>query len=204
MLAGVLILTSACSSDPNAPAVRSPLIPLSVGTEWRYERTDSVEVGPPTELPALHFTVRVIDDTTIGRERWAVVDNAKLLLHDILEGRSYLRNRPDGLYEHTRTELFPVGFDLAFQIFKYPAKRDEQSTAFPPSIVSATDTLIRVPAGDFRTIRYDVGDYTTYFVAPGIGVVKKVTGLAEERDGSGRLVGRWRLVYELDRFGSAS
>ncbi len=198
---GFLVVGAAACSDPGAPAYRSQLLPLTRGTEWRYEQSDSVEIGLPSGSPAQHFDMRVLTDTTIGRERWAVVENAQLLLHDNYEGRVYLRNRADGLYERQPpSELIPIGFDLALRVFRYPAKRGDQSTAFPPSFVTATDTTIRVPAGEFRTIRYDIGGYTTYFVAPGVGIVKKVTGLLEAYDATGRLFRRSRLVYALQRF----
>ena len=199
ILSVLLSLVTGCSSDPSAPVSGSVLLPLAQGTEWKYVRSDSVELGPPPGLQPEHFTVRVIADTTIDRAKWSVLANAQLLFHDSYEGRWYYRNGRDGLYETTPPLDFLPRVSLPpLRVFKYPARRGEQVSTFPPAVVTSTDTLIRVPAGEFRTIRYDIGDYTTYFVAPGTGVVSKVTGLTEMRDATGRLVGRWRTVYSLE------
>lgn len=198
-----LALLVACSSDALAPDVLAPLIPLAVGTEWRYVVRDSVEIGESRPILADRFTVRVARDTTIGRERWVRVDQARLLFDDSHEGVLYLRNRSDGTYawQPPPEDGFPVpvGFDISIRLFKYPARQGEASTLFPPSYVTATDTSITVPAGTFTTFRYDDAyGYSTSFVAPGIGVVKKVTGLSWETAPNGEVVGRWRIVYELE------
>ena len=203
LLPALLLTASACAFDSSEPPLSTPIMPLAAGTEWRYLQTDSVEIGPPTGLIPWHETIRVSRDTTIDGRRWAVVENGALLVHGLFDDPIYLQNRQDGLYEQEVGTLpgFPVtGLDLSFQIFKYPAKRGDRFSAFPVTTVTATDTTIHVPAGTFSTVRYDVGDYTTHFVAPGVGIVKTVAGLLEELDASGQVVGRRRLVYELEGF----
>ena len=201
LLPGILLLATACLFEPaGARDVESPLLPLAAGTEWRYVQTDSVELGVPPSSPVYRDTVRVLADTLIGRERWSIVANAAPLLGRSVETRAYLRNRADGLYEYLPAPVFVEGSGLALRLFKYPARKGEQSTAIPPSVVTTTDTTIHVSAGEFRTVRYDVGGHTTYFFAPRVGMVKRVTLGYDMIDPSGRLILRVRHVQELESF----
>src|SRR5687768_4940393 len=161
----LVLLAGACALEPSDPPA-SRLMPLVAGTEWRYRKSDSTEIGKPLALPVEHFTVRVRRDTTIAGTRWAIVENGHLLMDFREAGPLLLQNRADGLYERMSLPSgFPPGaFDMASRMFKYPARLGDYSTPIPPVIVSSIDTMIRVPAGEFRTVRYDAGSYLTYFV----------------------------------------
>ena len=202
----LVLLATACILEPSAPPAVSRLMPLAVGTEWHYRKTDSTEIGEPLGLPEERFTVRVRRDTTVAGRQWAVLENGDLLLADRSGGPLLMQNRADGLYERSNLPPgFPEGpFELAFRVFKYPVQRGELSTPIPPVMVTATDTVIRVPAGEFRTVRYDMPGYLTYFVSPGVGIVKEVRAFGEELDRSGQVIARWYLVYELESFTTPS
>ena len=198
----VVPLVVAGCRESNAPEPSAPLIPPAVGRHWQYEISDSVEVGTPLGLQPDRVNVRVVGDTTIRGERWAVLDSAQVILHDNHAGRYYLRSRADGIYENTPPDAgFPiVGGTPGYRIFKYPVRLGEQGGLPFVGVlwtVSAVDTLVRVPAGEFRCVRYDEGEFVTWFVAPGVGIVQKVTGIAETRDANGQLIRRTRLVYRL-------
>ena len=206
VVASLALPLVSCSSDSLAPEVGAPLIPLSVGTEWRYLVRDSAEIGEAHPSPPDRFTMRVVRDTTLGRERWARVEDAARLFEESLGGAMYLRNRSNGLYAwEPPSNDFPLpgGFDLTYLMYRYPARKGEPSTLFPPSYVTATDTLITVPAGSFRTVRYDDSNgYVTVFIAPRIGVVRKVAGLSRRIEPDGTVSGQWRMVYELEAYTS--
>ena len=198
------LVSLACSSEPTASEVRTPLMPLTAGAQWHYVVRDSVEIGEVRGDPLDRFVMRVSRDTTIGRERWARVENASQLFEDTYDEAMYLRNRADGMYEwNPPSDIFPIpiGFDPVFRLYKYPAQKGELSTLYPPSHVTATDAAITVPAGTFSTVRYDdASGNMTVFIAPGVGVVKKVSGLTILTGPAGEVLGRWRLVYQLEAY----
>ena len=196
-----------CGRDPSGLSRRQTgLFPLIAGVEWSYETVDSVEVGEPGSPPFDPWTyaVRVVGDTAIGGERWAMLDGAGSLLSHGGEGRYYLTNRGDGTYLATPPGDLPFplppGVNPGVLLFRYPARVGDKGPFWSPWKVTAVDTLISVPAGRFSTIRYDVEAYTTYFIAPGLGVVKKVSGPMELRDANGVLLRRSRLVHQLMGF----
>jgi hypothetical protein len=71
--------------------------------------------------------------------------------------------------------------------------------------VSATDTVITVPAGTFHCLRYDLVDrptpgpiiYWSVFVSPGIGVIERILNVEAHLDGQLQVTGRQDRIYRL-------
>ena len=90
--------------------------------------------------------------------------------------------------------LAPV-LSLLFFEFPYPAKVGT-SENFGITVVLKTDTVITVPAGTFHCLLYaESGD--TVFVAPGVGVVARLTDRTGAEFLSGQVVERSRDYYVL-------
>lgn len=198
----LVFLVLGCERSPSEPEesldVSQPLVPLWIGTRWSYELAAVAEIGT-FDVPPMHYNVGVVGDTLIENETWAVLDTAQLLLHDNYAGRYYLTTRANSIYETAaRIPDFPLppSFSTAVLLFWYPTRVGDTRSF---RVVTATDTLITVPAGSFRCLRYDRGPNETFFVAPAIGVVKKISGLIEGADRFGNFF-RARLVHQLTTF----
>jgi len=72
-------------------------------------------------------------------------------------------------------------------------------------MVSATDTVITVPAGTFHCYRYDLVDQPTpgatsdwtVFLAPGTGVVERIQPVASMSDAQGHVTSRHERIFRL-------
>jgi hypothetical protein len=196
-------LSGGCRDGSTAPSDARSAIPLSVGSQWEYDVVDSLEIGVPERpAPVLpRLVVRVLRDTLIEGTRWSVVDNARALL-DLLDGSLLLRSTNTGI---VRWNELTFGF----------LPRESLSLPFPASTgtrvggleVTNADTTVIVPAGRFRAVRYDRftadrRDSETMLVAPGVGVVARISSRATRE---GPVAFRQsRLAYRLARFTIAS
>jgi hypothetical protein len=105
----------------------------------------------------------------------------------------YVANRSGGFWSLNLT-LSPV-LSLLFFEFPYPAKVGA-SENFGITVVLKTDTVITVPAGTFHCLLYaESGD--SVFVAPGVGVVARLTDRTSYQYISGQLVYLARNYYVL-------
>jgi hypothetical protein len=180
------------ATGPNTPA----LIPLDVGNSWTYQIVDSVELGVKEPVsPPPQFTMRVASETTIEGERWAFLEQS---IFDLTanDGAAFVRNAEDGFW--TIQEL---GASQPIPALKLPYPTQLGALG---GFVQSLDTTIVVPAGTFRCIRYgppDHQDGNTYFVAPGVGVVKKVFSPFDVKDVfTAETLYRLYVVYELKSY----
>ena len=202
-----LALSLGCGGESTAPQSTVPLMQLTVGTTLKYHSSDTlmgtVAAGEQTAADS-DFTVRVVRDIADkDGTRWAVLDAPEVVFGQAAPTHSYFGNGPDGL--RRVSDGFaggPVG--VSFLIFPYPATRGAIG-AFA-AVVSTTDTVITVPAGTFHCLRYDSfspipGAATVWsvFVAPGTGVVQRMSTLTAYYDPKGQfqLIGRHDRVYRL-------
>ncbi len=207
-----IIAVIAPASSCAAPAERSiappsdtsttpsnPLIPLAIGTRWTYDSIDSVLFTTDTSRDhSFHQSqsFAVIADTTVADgSTWAVLDSASGII-DVSGGtgvHGYVANRSGGFWS-LNLALSPV-LSLLFFEFPYPAKVGT-SENFGITVVLKTDTVITVPAGTFHCLLYaESGD--TVFVAPGVGVVARLTDKGGTEFASGQVVERSRDYYVL-------
>jgi hypothetical protein len=104
----------------------------------------------------------------------------------------YVANRNDGFWS---LNLAIPPLSLLFFEFPYPAKVGT-SANFGVTVVLKTDTAITVPAGTFHCLLYaESGD--SVFVAPGVGVVARLTDRGAIGSVSGQVVYRSRDYYVL-------
>jgi hypothetical protein len=158
-----LVIWMGCSQDsPTSPKSSGPLWPLKVGNFWSYTETTSnnyyKQTREVTETSGAAYTCKYTNYWRSG-------------IGSGYSGGYYeAENRADGYYE-----------DGEFQ-FKYPAKAGDKYQSGNRSVtVKATDVSVTVPAGTFKSIEYDFGN-STYWVSPGVGLVKQVWGGNESKE----------------------
>jgi hypothetical protein len=204
-LVAVGTLTGCRGSDTTAPGSQAGLISLTVGARWVYAEYDSVEFGSlqPVSYP-IRYTVSVSRDTVISGERWALVDNAGLLLDNQFDESLLLANRPNGLYRFATVPPALSGLvPTASMAFPYPVAIKQRFGPARNWVVANTDTVVAVPAGSFHCIRYDevtevgVPMTASVFIAPGTGIVMQVSFPITATDSSGQLIWVVRSVLRL-------
>jgi hypothetical protein len=207
LLAALAALAAAgCADRTTLPddGVEIPLVPTAAGTRWTYQLSDSVELGSPAVAAPAFADVVLSRDTLVGLERWtAAVDTAHVFT---ITPAPFLANRRDGLFEFSPqgTPGVPrTGYDIQFLRFPYPTRVGVRFR-IGDAVVSSVDTVVTVPAGAFHTLRYDLsardGTTESYFIAPGTGVVMRVSFPIQQRDASGAVVSRMREVARLAAF----
>lgn len=190
---------SVAPSDTSGSTPSGPLIPLAIGTRWTYDSIDSVLFTTDTSRDhSFHQrqSFAVIADTIVADgSTWAVLDSASGII-DVSGGpgaHGYVANRSGGFWSLNLT-LAPI-LSLLFFEFPYPAKVGT-SENFGITIVLKTDTVVTVPAGTFHCLLYaESGD--SVFVAPGVGVVARLTNKTGTEFVSGQVVERSRFYYVL-------
>jgi hypothetical protein len=210
--APTLVGGSTGGGGPSGNAQGGTLFPaMTVGTTWTYQFTDSVEGGPPpTKADTFGITKQIVvaDSVDSTGVRWSGMNNGAYqpLGDDLSSVPSYYSNRNGGFWFLAFSVAPPAVIPPTFYLmFKYPAKRGD--TYYPTAnlafvqrdlvTVTASDTLITVPAGSFHCLRYDLNGLDVMFVAPGIGIVKRVSGLWLDEDATGRVLSNHRNVLEL-------
>jgi len=185
--------------DTSSSPPSSPLIPLAIGTRWTYDLIDSVEFTTDTSRDhSFHQrqSFAVIADTILAdSSTWAVLDSASGIIDvsGAAGAHGYVANRSGGFWS-LNLALAPV-LSLLFFEFPYPAKVGT-SENFGITIVLKTDTVVTVPAGTFHCLLYrESGD--SVFVAPGVGVVARLTDRTSYQYISGQLVYLARTYYVL-------
>jgi hypothetical protein len=196
----------ACGGAGTEPRTLPPLVPFKLGATFSYHSTDTI-IGEPIPGDRLaadsDFTVHVVVDTADGSGvRWAKFDAAALALGPPGSLDAYYTNASDGL---RRSIANPnrSGPTPSILMFLYPAQRG-QFTPFGP-LVSATDTVITVPAGTFHCLRYDLVDqptpgpvtYWSVFFSPGTGVIQRIINVSYFSGGQLQVLGRHDRIYRL-------
>lgn len=198
LVPALLAALAGCGDGPTAPP---PLQwPMTVGTRWTYVRTDSVELGTPFSPrgPTTH-EVRVVRDVVLGGRRGAVLDSGALLF-GLGDGELILASASDGVSVGS-TLATPSGLSPWRLLLPHPTL-GSRPTMLGWTVVNP-DTTITVPAGTFRTVRYDAvpgrlpEGRISVFLAEGTGVVLFTGPIAQWRDGAGTLKGQWRSVHRL-------
>ncbi len=203
-IAAVLTAASGCSgpaetsiapSDTSGSTPLGPLIPLAIGTRWTYDSIDSVLFTTDTSRDqSIHerqsFAV-IADTVAADGSTWAVLDSS----YDIIDGgpiggHTYVANRSGGLWS-----FVPYPISLLSLEFPYPTKVGT-SENFGITVVLKTDTVVTVPAGTFHCVLYaEAGD--SVLVAPGVGVVARLTDRTGTEFVSGQVVERSREYFVL-------
>lgn len=163
-------LTSSRSDD----TLHLELIPLDVGNQWIWHTESfNVETGAPYANQYAD-TAYVVSSTDLEGETWFRIlgtGNGSLLA----------TNRESGHWVRPSSDTLDIAPRLTY---KFPVDvGDTFSAPFPAGStfrVAATDTTITVPAGSFEAILYEQqwDDFSLtcdVFVAPGVGLIKKVT-----------------------------
>jgi hypothetical protein len=200
------------AGGPGGDAQTATLFPtMSIGTTWNYLFTDSVEGGPrPTSADTFGIVQQrvVADSVDSAGIHWSGMNGGVYLpLGDDLSGvPTYYANRDGGFWLLAYSVAPPAVVPPTFYLmFKSPARRGD--TFYPTAAmaflqrdmvtVTAIDTVITVPAGSFLCVRYDINTHDVMFVAPGVGIVKRVSGLWLEEDATGRVLSTHRNVVGL-------
>lgn len=154
------------------------VFPQTIGVKWTYTRIDSNEVGTfPIRQPET-WSFRSLRDTTMSGMRWIRIDSLTEMLFKSKGATPYwVGQSAAGVYFTVRPWPANAQMDSNRFLFPFPVARGQNvaDTDGLPIIVAAVDTIIETPAGKFRSIRYDRPVHEeTYFVAPGIGIVRKL------------------------------
>ena len=185
-----LVVCIGCESD-SEPANIPPLIPLKEGNWWLYEMSTFDSTG---QLVDRHYdTVHVGSSAPIdGEEFHWILNHYSGLVND----STMQTNRTDGVWENDFYHFFPV------MLYKYPTQQNDtfriEQTVSPGwddvversfTITVALQDSVTIPLGTFSTTHYrahrqQIDSLTDqvldefnidHYVAPGIGLVKKVT-----------------------------
>ncbi len=184
LLPAVILIVAGCDlSDTRsrAPGDNS-LVPLTVGNEWIWRTTEQRSHTGQTDESIRFDTTRVISKTSLQGESWYRLQEEN--------GEFLATNRSSGYWHRIPPELGELDPLL---VYKYPA--DIGDTFSRPSFpngslmrVESLDTTITVPAGTFQAVYYaqiweDRPITCDFFVAPGIGLIKKVLPWVQEDTG---------------------
>jgi hypothetical protein len=154
------------------------LVPLDSGTEWTYDRIDTLVIqGRQPQVGNSSLTMRVVGDTTFRGLRYAILENTESILGgEINNPVWYFADRADGFHSAGVLTFLaapiPNGFPVDFLEFPYPA-RVGGYYSFGVVSVASIDTTIATPAGMFHCLAYVSVGNTTQFVAAGVGVVRQ-------------------------------
>jgi hypothetical protein len=168
----ITALLAACDSSTGPqPDV---LLPLRVGNSWTYETSILVESGPYTPPPPGSFTMRVARFVRVGDEEWAEIEGASGIVFGVggVAGLPRVLNQSDGLWMQQEAGSAST---LPHLKWPYPATVGAEISGLR---VDATDELVDVPAGSFRSVRYTAvsnGWVQSYLVAPRVGLVKVIS-----------------------------
>jgi hypothetical protein len=202
----VLLAQLACSepmaTQPLSATVGALAIPLEVGTEWIYESSDSLEFGQRSGLVST-FPVTVTKDTMIGSRRGVVLANGRIVTDGLL-GPIAMMQTSQGVFTALTTSPYlpPTGSDAWQLRFPYPVRRGLRSLGWT---VTSPDTVVTVPIGAVRAVRYDLSlqpsgeSAMTVFVSPSLGIVYATRGFVREYDVNGTLKAQYRRVHRLVR-----
>lgn len=170
-------LGTACQSTEPRPV--QYVFPQTLGVKWTYLRTDSLEKGNRSVRPPEIWAFRSLDDTVMSGMRWIQIDSLTEMLYNFgkSDTRLWIGQNSAGVYlTYRRVGPFDTARETELLLFKYPVRSGESGvdTDSIPWVVPTVDTLIQTPAGDFHCIRYDRPTvHETYFVARGVGIIRK-------------------------------
>jgi len=132
---------------------------------------------------------------------WVLADSLDWLLYDhATNERWWICQDEHGVYTTVRPWPATAGQDSIRLWFPFPVQRgnsgvDDTGVNW---FVSTTDTTITVPAGTFHCIRYDRDIHgESYFVSPGVGVVRKLFIANYSKDSTGQYVILVRAIVSL-------
>lgn len=124
-----------------------------------------------------------------------------LFSNGTLGAEAYWIGQNDRAVYHTRRPWMTTPpTDSVFLWFPHPVLKGETGLDGYATqwLVSAVDTVIHTPAGSFSSVRYDYpAREETYFVAPGIGVVRKLFVSDRRRDSQGQYIYLVRGIISL-------
>ena len=162
---------SSCKQSTEVNADPGVIVPLKIGNMWVEKITTYDSLG--NTMSTMIDTQKVINDTTIGNEKWYSYTNYL--------GNTLFTNRPDGYYMRYKN-----AYDRSYSItilWKYPAKANESFNVQDAStVVKSTDDNVTVTAGIFNCFQYRflytsqpgtpyVG-YQQDWLSPGLGPVR--------------------------------
>jgi hypothetical protein len=207
-VAGAVALSS-CSGLPTDTGNATAFFPLRVSSAWSYHSFDATTGDPALFAPVKpdsDFAVRVLRDTVdASGMRWYAMENARR----IFSGATtvYFGNDSSGLLTLTVLPgLSGQQFGVSSPLIFYPVVLGQRAQF---GVVTALDTTITVPAGTFKCVRYDDVDsftsrslpFFTVFLAPQVGVVKRIRFNDTYVDNSGRVTAQrsrvdWLVAYQ--------
>jgi hypothetical protein len=192
-ITAALVAVLACGYGGTEPERTPEFFPLTVGNQWTYHRLDSILVQSPPLVSARTFTARVKDTARLNGLMWAqVVDPGHFF--DCCDSLSYVRHGIGGI-----VRLVDGPLNNGLLVLPFPAQVGQRAFGM---IVRSLDTAITVPAGVFHTVHLAPDDSIwpyEYFVAPDVGVVKRVTRY-RTRDSTGALVPAIVIVERLSSY----
>jgi hypothetical protein len=185
--------------DTSSSLPTSPIIPLAIGTRWTYDEIDSVVFTTDTSRHrSFHqrLSFAVIADTVTAKGTWSVLDSAYNVVDGPTAGHTYVANLNGGFWEWTLPIGYPVFAQLPpFLEFPYPARAGASANLGITTVLS-TDTVMTVPAGTFHCLLY-AESRDSVFVAPGVGVIARLSDIGGSEYISGQLVEKDRRYYLL-------
>ena len=181
----LLIIIAGCDllSTSSEESKREDLIPLQVGNTWVH-RTRIIDARDNGIRSEETDTLTVVGDTLVSGERWYSIRSTF--------GSFLATNREDGYWTSLPPEIGPLKPTLGY---KYPAEVGEtfMRPSWPDSAtirVISLDTTVTVELGTFTAAHYaqisEEGDEPQpcdFFVAPGVGILKKVSPWVNARTG---------------------
>ena len=164
LIAGLLILSIACSEDDDSEPVIREIMPLNIGNQWSYRSFVQDSLGNQSDTSL--FDLIIYNDTVIDNIHWYITTDE----YPYKVG-SLIGHNDDGLWAYGPPP---------YLIIKYPADIFDTWSAPGGAYeyrLIAKGVILTVPAGTFSCYKYNshpsVGeDSTLNYYAPGYGLVK--------------------------------
>jgi len=139
----------------NPPEELTEIVPLKIGNQWTFVRTEFDTLGSITRIDTIQY--KIIEDTLINNQKWFRQSYWTVLY----------RNDEEGFWEYNNEPKLA---------YKYPAQEGSifyNNYGWKVTVIS-TDTLINTPLGILHCYQYQLDFYgfkTNNFLSPGFGFV---------------------------------
>ena len=187
--AGLLACTS--GTEPSQATAPVRLYPATLGTQWTYAFRDTVIRGGQKAPIVLPYSVTHSRDTVALGVTWMVLENGSIVFNNVSGSRALVRNGTLGLQRLLADSVFIVPFTFTV----LPNTLGSQGIEW--RLTGVKDT-VNTPAGQFVAWHYTQPFASNLqnhlWLAPGIGVVRTLTGLVTSGP-----VDSLRFVLELTR-----
>ncbi len=176
----VLLFAASCNNNPTSPGTGQVILPLAVGNQWVYHVSQYQHYNN-TQIDRYDTTL-VWRSTKEGSDSTYWIRNLDIYLY---WSPSFL-NKADGLYiiDHNRLPVVPVGggggntAPVEQQFVRFPTLPGDSLQFWYLTIHTlSVGTNTASEAGQFGCVVYDAWQNDTlhmgtFWVAPGIGIVK--------------------------------